>query len=128
MGEHGTFTWNELMTTEPEKAGRFYGGLLGWTTRQMDMGAGGVYTIFSNQGKDCGGMMKMAGPQFAGVPPHWMSYIAVDDVDATVAKVKGLSGAVHMPAFDIPGIGRMAVIADPAGAVFCLITFVAKAA
>lgn len=123
MAEHGSFMWNELATSDVEQAKTFYGGLLGWTYQAMDMGPGGTYTIVENAGKQAGGMMALAAmgvPE--GVPPHWMSYIAVDDVDARTAQVAGLGGRVVREPFDIPNVGRMSVIADPAGAVVSLMT------
>ena len=122
MADHGTFYWNELVTTDPGQCSAFYGTVLGWTGREMDMGEGGTYTIFQSNGTDIGGMFKMGGPQFEGVPPHWMGYVAVDDIDAAVAKVEGAGGAVKAPPFDVPGIGRIAVITDPAGAAVSLMT------
>lgn len=123
MAEHGSFMWNELATSDVDQARTFYGGLLGWAYQTMDMGGGATYTIIQNAGKQAGGMMalaEMGAP--AGVPPHWMSYIAVDDVDARTAQVAGLGGRVMREPFDIPDVGRMSVIADPAGAVVCLMT------
>ena len=61
----------------------------------------------------------MVGPQWQGVPAHWMSYFTVDDVDAAAAKVKELGGNVCVPPTDIP-VGRFAVVSDPAGATFSL--------
>ena len=122
MADHGNFYWNELVTTDPGRCNAFYGTVLGWTSRDMDMGEGGTYTMFQANGTDVGGMFKMQGPQFEGVPPHWMGYIAVDDVDAAVAKVEGAGGAVKAPPFDVPGVGRIAVITDPTGAAISLMT------
>src|SRR5690242_1753665 len=55
-----------------------------------------------------------------GMPPNWTGYICVDDCDAAADKIKRLGGAVRQPPTDIPGIGRFAVVADPAGAVFAI--------
>lgn len=118
----GTFCWNELMTTDVEKVKGFYTGLFGWTTREMDMGPNGTYTLWVNQGKDVGGCMKLP-PEAGNVPPHWMGYVAVADVDAAAKKVTELGGTVHHPPTDIPGVGRFSVIADPTGAVLSIITF-----
>ena len=123
MAPHGSFTWNELLTTDVGKARAFYGDLLGWTYQDMPMGEAGMYTIIKNGGQDAGGMMPLAAIEGGQeLPPHWMSYIAVDDVDARTAKVEALGGRVFKEPFDIPDIGRMSVIADPTGAVVCLIT------
>lgn len=116
----GEFVWHELMTRDGEKAGAFYTGLLGWSTRTMAMDGGFHYTIFTREGQDAGGMMVMEGEQFEGVPPHWMLYVSVADVDASAARAEKLGGQVRVPPFDVPKVGRMAVIQDPTGAVFSI--------
>lgn len=123
MPGHGTFMWNELATTDPEACKAFYEKLLGWTAEEMPMpDMSGVYTVFKADGVEAAGMLKMDGEQFAGIPPHWLSYIQVDDVDAAVAQAQELGGSVKTPAIDVPGVGRFAVIADPSGAVVALMT------
>ena len=130
MTGHGTFIWNELLTTDTDKAKAFYREIAGWTFEDVDMAnprepakAGGdSYTIWKAGDTMAGGMMKMQGPQWEGIPPHWLSYIQVDDVDAAAAKVEPAGGTVKMPPFDIPSIGRIAMVADPTGAAVCLMT------
>jgi predicted enzyme related to lactoylglutathione lyase len=123
MVQHGTFMWNELATPDPERAKAFYGEICNWGAREMDMpGGDGKYTLWRLGDKDVGGMMKMEGPQWKGIPPHWMTYIAVDDVNVAAKKVKKLGGEVKVEPFDIPGIGRMCVITDPTGATVSLMT------
>lgn len=122
MAEHGSFVWNELATSDVEGAKTFFGELLGWSFRDMNMGGQGTYTVIQSGDKDAGGMMSLANIDAPGVPPHWMSYIAVDDVDARAGKVAALGGKVIREPFDIPNVGRMSVIADPSGAVVCLMT------
>jgi uncharacterized protein len=113
-----TVLWNELVTSDPAAAARFYQEICGWTTREMDMGPSGKYWIFSRSGKDCAGMMKK--PPDAQGPPAWLSYFSVPDVDASTKKVQDLGGKVFMPPMDIPGIGRFSVAADSTGAVLAL--------
>jgi len=121
MSGHGTFMWNELATTDPEACADFYKKLLGWTSEEMPMpDMSGVYTVFKAGDTPAAGMFRMEGEQFAGIPPHWMSYIHVDDVDAAVTQTEELGGSVKAPAFDVPGVGRIAVIADPSGAAVAL--------
>ena len=124
MPQHGSFAWNELATGDVERAKTFYGDLLGWTYQAMEMGGGVIYTVIRNADQAArGGMVALADigvPE--NVPPHWMSYIAVDDVDARTARVAGLGGKVIKEPFDISSVGRMSVVADPTGAVVCLIT------
>jgi predicted enzyme related to lactoylglutathione lyase len=114
VNEPGTVTWNELITDNPA-AVSFYEQVLGLTTTTVDMGEG-KYTMFQVGGKEVGGSMP---PPMAGVPNHWQVYFAVADADATAAKIKQLGGSIVAEPFDTP-IGRMAVAADPQGAVFSL--------
>ncbi|MCG8694707.1 MAG: VOC family protein [Minwuiales bacterium] len=122
MTAHGAFHWNELMTRDIAQAKDFYGKTLGWTFEDMPMPDGITYTIIKSGDTDAGGMLKMEGPQFEGMSPHWMSYIAVDDVDAAVGKVEAAGGQVAAQPFDIPTVGRIAVIVDPTGAAISLMT------
>jgi len=114
VNEPGTVIWNELITDNPDAVG-FYEQVLGVTTSTADMGEN-KYTMFEVGGQQVGGTMP---PQMAGVPNHWHVYFAVADADATVAKIKQLGGSVVVEPFDTP-IGKMAVVADPQGAVFSL--------
>ncbi len=122
MAKHGTFAWNELMTRDLAGAKEFYGTLLGWTSRDMEMGESGSYTIFRQDDEDVAGMMAMQGPELAGVPPHWLPYISVDDVDAAALRTAALGGEIKHGPTDVPGVGRFCVIADPSGAVVALMT------
>ena len=108
-----TFCWNELMTPDPEAAKRFYTQLLGWTSRESDIGEAGTYTIFAAGDKDVGGMMKTTKGE---IPPHWLSYVAVEDVDAATKKAEQLGAKPCVPPTDIPNVGRFSVITDPTGA------------
>jgi predicted enzyme related to lactoylglutathione lyase len=114
VNEPGTVTWNELITDNPA-AVPFYEQVLGVTTTTMEMGED-KYTMFQVGGKEVAGSMR---PQMAGVPNHWQVYFAVADADAAAAKIKQLGGSVMVEPFDTP-IGKMAVVADPQGAVFSL--------
>lgn len=114
VNEPGAFIWNELITDDP-KAAEFYTRLLGLTTSTMDMGTG-EYTLFHVGGDMVGGATP---PPMPGVPNHWHVYFAVADADASAAKIKQLGGSVVVEPFDTP-IGKMAVAADPQGAVFSL--------
>ncbi len=116
----GSFCWHEIGTTDAAKAKAFYTGLFGWNTMDMPMGPNpeDIYTLLRVGDGDVAGLYEMRGEQFAGVPPHWMTFIWVDDVDAAVAKTRDMGGKVMTEAMDIPGIGRFAVLQDPTGAVF----------
>jgi predicted enzyme related to lactoylglutathione lyase len=115
----GVFVWDELMTSDPDAATSFYGEVFGWKSRGMDMGEMGTYTIFSRgEDDDVAGCMRI--PQGVQAPPHWLPYIAADDVDAKAARAKELGATVFVEGTDIPNVGRFAVVQDPAGAVFGL--------
>jgi predicted enzyme related to lactoylglutathione lyase len=116
MTTHGTFHWNELMTRDAKKARDFYGKTLGWTFDDMPM-PDMTYTIIKAGDQMAGGMMEMSGPQFEGVPEHWLGYIAVDDVDKRVKLLKDAGGKVMRKPWDVPEVGRIAIVADPGGAV-----------
>jgi predicted enzyme related to lactoylglutathione lyase len=119
-GEHGTMCWQELMTTDTKKATAFYSGLFGWKPEEKRFGDM-LYTTFGLGGPmPVAGMMQM-GPEFAGAPSHWMTYISVEDCDASAAKAGTLGGQVCVPPTDIPEVGRFAVCNDPAGAYFSII-------
>lgn len=121
---HGTFCWNELMTRDSAAAGKFYTELLGWKT--VDSGMPGMdYTLLKSGDKDAGGMMTMPPEVPKEVASHWMSYIAVDNVDASINKAKELGGTLLHGPQDIPTVGRFCVIQDPSGAVVSLITLAA---
>jgi predicted enzyme related to lactoylglutathione lyase len=109
----GTFCWNELMTRDIEAASDFYSALFGWKAEQMDMGEHGTYTLWRCGDKHAGGMMKSDAEE---APTCWLSYIAVDDVDASTKKAEGLGAKVCVQPEDIPNIGRFSVITDPTGA------------
>jgi predicted enzyme related to lactoylglutathione lyase len=115
VNEPGTFTWNELVTTNPAAAS-FYQEVLGLTSATMDMGAE-EYTLFQVGDEQIAGSTP---PQMPGVPNHWHVYFAVADVDTTAAKVTERGGSLLADPFDTP-VGRIAVVRDPQGAVFSII-------
>lgn len=119
---HGAFSWSELMTTDPEAAAAFYGQLFGWKSEAMDMGTG-AYHVQKLGEPAIGGIMGMPPDAPKGMPPMWGCYVTVTDVDATVAQAVKLGGKVVMPIMKVPGVGRMAAIADPQGAVLSVITY-----
>jgi len=116
MTQHGHFHWNELMTRDVARAKKFYADTLGWSYDGMPMPDGGTYWVANCGGEPVGGIFDISGPDFNGVAESWMSYIAVDDVDAR-AKMATQAGATIMkPAFDIPDVGRIIILTEPGGA------------
>jgi predicted enzyme related to lactoylglutathione lyase len=114
--KHGKFYWNELMTRDPERAKTFYTDTLGWSFDPMPMGGRTTYWIAKAGGEPVGGIFDISGHEFDQVPESWMSYIAVDDVDARVAKAVKAGAQVMKPAFDVPGVGRIVILLQPGGA------------
>ena len=112
---HGTFSWVELSTTDVTAAKAFYSGLFGWETEDTPVPGGGLYTMCKKDGHHVAAMQVMQ-PGMEGHPPFWLSYVSVDDVDATTARVEELGGKVMAPPFDVLDAGRMSVIQDPARA------------
>lgn len=118
---HGAFCWNELGTTDANAAKKFYTELLGWQLKEGDVSPM-AYTEIVVGGKHLGGIYQSSPEMSGNMPPQWLTYVAVDDVDATVARVEGLGGKVRVPPMDIPQVGRFCVITDPQGASLSLIT------
>ena len=100
---------------------KFYGELIGWKLVDQNMG-GMNYTLITPPGTEesVGGMMQMEGQQFEGIPPHWMPYIMVENVDDRAQRCTELGGQVMVSPTDIPNVGRFCVIQDPTGAVISL--------
>jgi uncharacterized protein len=110
--EHGVPSWVDLGTPDIAKASAFYSALFGWTVQQGPPEAGG-YSIAELRGRPVAGI----GPQQNPGPPVWATYVNVDDADKVVALVAGAGGTVFVAPMDVMDVGRMAVFADPAGAV-----------
>jgi predicted enzyme related to lactoylglutathione lyase len=120
LNEPGTLCWTELITTDAGAAERFYAQLFGWKMKKGTDG-GMEYTEFSNAGRPQGGIMART-PQMGPMPPAWTPYFAVTDCDATVKKAQQLGARTYVPPTDIPNVGRFAVLADPQGVAFGVIT------
>jgi predicted enzyme related to lactoylglutathione lyase len=103
------------MTTDVDKSVAYYTELLGWGINEADMGGElGKYKMIHVADADHGGFVQLAPGD--NVPPHWISYVTVDDVDAATAKAVELGGQAPVPGVDIPGVGRFGVIVGPKGA------------
>jgi predicted enzyme related to lactoylglutathione lyase len=113
---HGKFYWNELMTRDPDRAKAFYAETLGWTFEAMSPSDGPTYWVAKINGEMVGGLFDIRGHEFDPVRESWMSYIAVDDVDARVAKAVKAGANIMKPAFEVPGVGRIAILLEPGGA------------
>ena len=115
--EHGAMTWHEVNTSDAAAARAFYGELFGLTPQKME--DADDYTIMQRGMDMICGILQMDG-NWEGIPPHWMGYFTVDDTDAALERVVAAGGEVKVPAFDMP-YGRMAVIADPFGAIVSIV-------
>jgi len=115
---HGTLCWADLSTPDPKRAEDFYSGLLGWQFIRDEKDPSG-YLHIKNGEHFIGGVPPAAQRQ-PGTPPHWLAYFQVDDVDAAANKAKEMGAKLYLPAMSMEGVGRMAVIADPQGAVFAI--------
>ena len=113
----GRWLWNELHTKDPAQALAFYEKVAGFSHRAVDMGSGGAYHILSKGGVDRGGVTGHLG---SATRPHWLPYVAVDDVDATIGRARKRGGKIPMSPEDIPGIGRFGVLEYPTGAVLAV--------
>lgn len=115
----GEFCWNELMTDDPAKAKEFYSALLGWEHNDIDMGDF-TYTMFKKGDKELGGMMKTPQEEGQVIPPHWMSYIMVEDVAQYMKKAEELGATVVVPVTPVADFGKLVVLTDPTGATIAL--------
>ncbi len=118
--KHGDFFWHELTTPDAAGGAAFYKRILGWDSVAQPMD-GFTYHFFQRAGERLGGIMAMEGDMWKGIAPHWMLYVAVDDIEASKAEVEAAGGKVHHGPFEAPSVGRMMVISDPQGAVLTLV-------
>jgi uncharacterized protein len=112
--EPGTFCWADLSTPDAESAKAFYGGLLGWEFRDDEF-PGGVYTMCYLQGDAVAAIV-----QQDEHPAHWSNYVSVASADETAARARQLGAGMIEEPFDVMEFGRMAVFADPGGAMLCV--------
>ena len=120
---HGTVSWTELITRDVEAAKTFYAATLGWTFDDMSSEEG-AYFIAKFNGETLCGLVPMEEGMDAEAPSHWFSYIEVDDINRRLATVAGAGGQVLREPFDMPGVGRIAIVEDATGAVMGWVTSV----
>lgn len=119
-GGRGAIGWIDLTVNDAERVRDFYGRVAGWHSEGVDMGGYDDFNMkASPEGPPVAGICHARGPN-SGLPAQWMIYITVDDLDRAVAAVEELGGSVMRPAGEPGGMGRFAVIRDPAGAVAAL--------
>jgi len=116
----GSFCWIELATTDQAAAKAFYSALFGWSINDFPMGPGQSYTMFTLDGRNAAAAYTLDPKNMPGVPPNWALYISVENADAAAAKATEAGGKLLGGPFDVYEFGRMAVLQDPTGAVFCV--------
>jgi predicted enzyme related to lactoylglutathione lyase len=117
-GVPGTLCWADLMTTDAARATEFYSGLFGWTIATSENDPSGYLHIAN--GKDFIGGIPPAKFRDPNVPPHWLAYFYILNCDETAAKAKELGAKTLLAPMTIEKVGRMAILADPQGAVFAI--------
>jgi predicted enzyme related to lactoylglutathione lyase len=121
VNEPFSLTWNELHSRDLPKAKAFYREVFGIDPAEFPMGDGDPYTIFQVDGRGVAGAQAIGDDMPADMPSNWLTFFAVDDTDAIAAKATSLGGAVSQEPFDLPGVGRLAVLAGPHGEPFGII-------
>ena len=122
VDEPGSMCWCEVATNDPRKAAAFYSGLFGWALKR----SGDGYTELVRAGVSIGGIMEM-GADWGDLPPHWLTYFAVEDCDATAERAHELGAQDRVPPKDIPNVGGFAVLIDPQGAPFAIVQLMTAA-
>jgi uncharacterized protein len=110
----GEFCWNRLMTADVAKAKQFYTGLFGWNAVDVDLGDL-QYTTFQLNGANVGGLLK-APKANESAPPYWLSFVAVNDIDAATSRAEKLGATIAVPVTNLPNGNKVAIIRDPVGA------------
>jgi predicted enzyme related to lactoylglutathione lyase len=115
MWSNGSFYWNELMTRDAEAAKRFYGATLGWAFEPMQSDGPTTYWVAKSGDQQVAGILQMDGPDFEHASEGWFGYVAVKDLSTALARATSEGGAVVREPFDVPGVGRIAIVSDNAG-------------
>ena len=120
LAQGKTFVWHEVYGAKSEAAVKFYTEALGWESQTMPMGEINYTMLVANGNPVAGVIGTTEWPNMEEVPPHWSTYIGVDDVDARMEKCKSLGASVVHGPMDVPTVGRMVLMQDPQGAHFWL--------
>lgn len=115
MTPHGHFIWTEFVTRDPERFKAFYAQTVGWTYEAQNQPDGECYWLIFESGERVGGIFPTNRPGFENVPDGWMPYLAVDDVDARVERAIAAGAQLMKPIFEVPSVGRMAILMQPGG-------------
>lgn len=113
--KHGEFCWNELATNNIKAAKEFYSRSFGWTFSDHEMNDS-TYSMIKSGNKDIAGMWQIPHDKEQDIPPHWLSYILVKNLDSSIETVKKHGATIKVPATNAGNFGKFAVIIDPTGA------------
>lgn len=119
MSYHGRPYWNELNTWDTQAAMAYYGRMFGWSFEELttaDADDNRPYYAAKVDGDFVAGVFQLVSPDFDGIPDHWFTYFAVDDLDATLAENESAGGWIKRQPFMIPNFGRMCVVVGATGA------------
>jgi len=114
MATNGSFYWNELMTRDPEGAKRFYSETLGWTFEAMEGEGGPAYWVAKVGDESVAGIYQIEKDD-QETPEGWFAYVAVSDLAGALARASMSGGEVVREPWDVPGVGRIAIVNDNAG-------------
>ncbi len=126
---HGQIWWTELNTWNPDEALKWYGAVMGWTFTEAPTATDDEtrpYYIAMKDGRPVAGIFTLFKPAFEGIPDHWFTYIAVENLDKALVHSEECGGKILRDPFVIPGMGKMCVHADSAGAIMGLIEPVSR--
>ncbi len=117
----GMFCWSECASSNQTAAKEFYTRVFDWNASDSPYGDGQLYTMLLKGELSAAGLLSLHPDEVAaGSRSHWNVYISVSSVDESAAKAVELGATLLAPPFDVPGVGRMAIVKDPCDAVFCL--------
>lgn len=134
QADNGSVWWNELISANPERSRDFYAGVIGWTpkivaaedTSRPPAAGENEYTLFMQNGSESAGLAKYDGKEPTDPKPGWLTYIQVSNVDDAVVEALKKGGKVLKAPTDANNIGRLAIVADPDGNPFGLVTPLSK--
>jgi uncharacterized protein len=125
LPQHGSFCWTEVASNDADKCTAFYKDVFGWEFKSGDAKGGMDYREFTTGGdRPVGGLYQIDPSWFGNAPPppHFMTYVAVDDIDENARLAVELGATIIRGPMDIPGVGRIAIIQDPTGAMIATYT------
>jgi predicted enzyme related to lactoylglutathione lyase len=114
MATNGSFYWNELMTRDADAAKKFYGATLGWTFEAMEGGGGPAYWVAKVGDESVAGIYSIDAED-QDTQEGWFAYVAVNDLSTALARATSEGGEVVREPWDVPGVGRIAIVNDSAG-------------